>query len=50
MFVRIKNIKPKDKAFKVSDGGGLYVYVSKLGTKSFRYDASGNKKRHCPEK
>lgn len=42
---KVKNIKPKDKAFKVSDGGGLYVYVSKLGTKSFRYDASVNKKR-----
>jgi integrase len=42
---KVKNIKPKDKAFKVSDGGGLYVFVSKSGTKSFRYDASVNKKR-----
>ena len=42
---KVKNIKPKDKPFKVSDGGGLYVYVSKSGTKSFRYDASVNKKR-----
>lgn len=42
---KIKNLKAKDKAFKISDGGGLYIYITKGGTKSFRYDAAINKKR-----
>lgn len=37
---KVKNLKPKDKAYKVTDGGGLFVYVSKAGSKSFRYDCS----------
>ncbi|NRP95855.1 Prophage CP4-57 integrase [Marinobacterium sp. xm-g-59] len=36
---KIKNLKPQEKGYKVTDGGGLYVYVTKTGTKSFRYDA-----------
>lgn len=36
---KIKNLKPQDKGYKVADGGGLYVYVTKTGSKSFRYDA-----------
>jgi integrase len=42
---KVKNLKPKDKAFKVTDGGGLYLYITKTGTKSFRYDAKLNDKR-----
>lgn len=42
---KVKNLKPKEKAFKVTDGGGLYVYVTKAGSKSFRYDAKLNDKR-----
>lgn len=35
---QLRNLKPRDKAFKVSDRDGLYVAVSTSGTKSFRYD------------
>lgn len=33
----IKNAKPKDKPYKLSDGGGLYLYVSTTGAKLWRY-------------
>lgn len=42
---KIKNAKPKDKAYKLTDGGGMYVYVTKAGGKSFRYDGYLNKER-----
>lgn len=35
---QIKNLKPKDKAFKVSDRDGLYLIVTPSGTKSFRFN------------
>ena len=35
---KVKNLKPKDKAYKTADGGGLYVFTTKAGSKSFRYD------------
>jgi len=41
---KIKNLKPKEKAYKTADGGGLYVYMTKSGTKSFRYDFKFNDK------
>ncbi|CAN8140146.1 Integrase [uncultured Thiomicrorhabdus sp.] len=41
---KVKNAKPKDKAYKLADGGGLYLYVTKSGTKSFRYDFKLNEK------
>lgn len=41
---KVKNIKPKDKAFKTSDGGGLYLYTTKSGAKSWRYDFKLNEK------
>ena len=31
---KIENEKPRDKAFKLSDGGGLFLYVAPSGTKS----------------
>ncbi len=34
----VKNAQPKDKAYKLSDTGGLYLFVSPSGTKSWRYD------------
>jgi integrase len=42
---KVKNLKPKDKSYKIADGGGLYLFVSRAGTKSFRYDAALNGKR-----
>lgn len=41
---KVKNIRPKDKAFKTSDGGGLYLYTTKSGSKSWRYDFKLNGK------
>jgi integrase len=41
---KVKNIKPKSKGFKTSDGGGLYVFTNTKGTKSFRYDFKHNDK------
>lgn len=35
---KIESSKPKDKAYKVADTGGLYVDVSPTGNKSFRFD------------
>lgn len=35
--VRCRNAKPKEKPYKLSDSGGLYLYVSTTGAKSFRY-------------
>lgn len=35
---QIKNLKPKDKAFKITDRDGLYLYVTPSGTKSFRFN------------
>ena len=42
---KVKNLKPQDKGYKVKDGGGMYVYVAKTGTRSFRYDANLGGKR-----
>ena len=40
----IRNAKPKDKPYKLSDEKGLYLLVNKAG-KYFRYDYRFNKKR-----
>ncbi|AOM39726.1 tyrosine-type recombinase/integrase [Xenorhabdus hominickii] len=42
---KIKNLKPTDKLYKVSDRDGLYVAVTKSGTVSFRYDYRINGRR-----
>ncbi len=34
----IKQLKPKDKAYKVADRDGLYLHVSTTGALSFRFD------------
>ena len=34
----IKNAKPKDKPYKLSDGGGLYLLVKSSGYKTWKYD------------
>lgn len=34
---KAKNVKPADKAYKLTDGGGLYLFVSPTGAKSWRY-------------
>ncbi|MDE9542861.1 tyrosine-type recombinase/integrase [Xenorhabdus bovienii] len=42
---KIKNLKPTDKLYKISDRDGLYVAVTKSGTVSFRYDYRINGRR-----
>jgi hypothetical protein len=41
---KVKNLKPKGKAYKTADGGGLYVHTTTKGSKSFRYDFKVNDK------
>lgn len=45
----LRNLKPKDKAYKVADRDGLYVYVLASGTISFRYNyaINGRQERSC---
>jgi hypothetical protein len=38
--LQLKALKPRDKAYKVSDRDGLYAYVAPSGTVSLRYDYS----------
>ncbi|MDE1481354.1 tyrosine-type recombinase/integrase [Xenorhabdus bovienii] len=42
---KIKNLKPTNKLYKISDRDGLYVAVTKSGTVSFRYDYRINGRR-----
>ena len=42
--LHFKNLKKKDKAYKSSDYAGLYMYVSKAGKKSWRYNYKINGK------
>lgn len=45
--IEIKAAKPKEKAYKLSDGGGMYLEVFPNGTKSWRlkYRIGGKEKR-----
>jgi hypothetical protein len=35
---KIRSLKTRDKPYKVSDGHGLYIFVSKTGEKIWRFD------------
>lgn len=41
---KIKSLQAKEKAYKVFDGGGLYLYISTTGIKSWRFDYRFNEK------
>lgn len=43
--VALKNLKPKEKPYKVTDRDGMYVHVSPGGTLSFRLDYRLNGRR-----
>ena len=45
--VAIKNALPREKDYKLSDAGGLYLFVSKSGHKSWRlkYRFGGKERR-----
>lgn len=38
----LRNLKPRDKLYKVNDRNGLYVAVTPAGSFSFRYNYSIN--------
>lgn len=42
---KLKNLKPQEKLYKVSDRDGLYVAVLTSGSFSFRYDYRINGRR-----
>jgi hypothetical protein len=42
---KLKNLKPQEKLYKVSDRDGLYVAVLTSGSVSFRYDYRINGRR-----
>ncbi len=39
---KLRNIKPKDKLYKVNDRDGLYVAITPAGSFSFRYNYSNH--------
>jgi hypothetical protein len=41
----LKNLRPKDKAYKVADRDGMYVHVTTSGSITFRYDYRLNGRR-----
>lgn len=43
--LKLKSLKPREKAYKVTDRDGMYVTVSPSGTISFRYDYRLNGRR-----
>ena len=44
--VAVRNAKPREKAYKLSDSGGLFLYVTQAGGKLWRlkYRVSGKEK------
>lgn len=42
---RVKKAKARGEPYKLADGGGLYLYVSTAGAKSWRYDYRFNGRR-----
>lgn len=42
---RLNNAKPKDRPYKLTDGGGLFVQIEPGGTKTWRYQYVLNGKR-----
>lgn len=35
--IQVRNAKPKDKAYKLNDGKGLFLHVATSGKKTWRY-------------
>ena len=43
--VRIRNAKPSEQAYKLSDGAGMYLLVTKDSARYWRFDYRFNGKR-----
>jgi integrase len=43
--IALKNLKPREKAYKVADRDGMYVHVTTSGSITFRYDYRLNGRR-----
>lgn len=44
-YTALRQLKPKEKAYKVADRDGMYAHVAKSGTVTFRYDYRLNGRR-----
>lgn len=44
--IKLRTLKPKDKAFKLADYDGLYIYVTPTGGRSWRFDYRYQGKRY----
>lgn len=44
--IQVRQAKPKDKAYKLFDGGGLFLMVTKAGTRLWRYKYRYNGKEN----
>ncbi|WP_423028383.1 tyrosine-type recombinase/integrase [Undibacterium sp. SXout20W] len=44
--IQVRNAKPKDKAYKLADGAGMYLLVNPDATKYWRFDYRLNDKRN----
>lgn len=42
---KVRSAKPKDKPYRLSDGGSLYLLVNKDGSKQWRLDYTFRQKR-----
>ena len=42
----VQKAKPKEKKYKLNDGGGLYLIVNPKGTKSWKLDYNMNEVRN----
>ncbi len=45
-LLQVKNAKPKDKPYKLSNGGGLYLEVTAGGSKRWHDCAADNYRRN----
>lgn len=42
---KVKHLKAKESDYRIADGGGLYLFVKKNGSKLWRYDCKVSEKR-----
>ena len=45
--VKVKKAKPREKMYKLFDGGGLYIQIEPTGGKLWRYQYRFEEKGNC---